>query len=126
MFALVLPLLLAAAVPASATAAPAASPIATSPETRRCLVNRHIRAQRSTAENGYFARTQQGWWFNNGPTCPSFGRNRALVSYRPTDTQCRGDVVNVVDPRTGVEFGNCMLGEWQRVEDAKVPPARDG
>lgn len=127
MIALVLPLMFAAAVPGSAAAAPeapATNSASAPPETRKCLVNRHIEAQRNTAEAGYFARTREGWWFNTGPACPSFGRNRALVSYRPTDTQCRGDVVNVVDPRTGVELGNCMLGEWQRVDASKVPPAR--
>lgn len=114
MIGFVLPLLMAtAALPAADAAAP--------PETRLCLQNRDIRAQRTAADTGYFVKTSKGWWRNTGPACSSFGSNRILVSVRPSDTQCRGDVVNSVDSFSRIDFGACALGSWERVETAQVP-----
>lgn len=98
-------------------AAPAAAaPPATPPETTRCLSNRDIRAKVTTAADGYFARTRQGWWRNNGQVCSAYGPNRALVTRSIEDRQCRGDLVVVFDPVSRIEFGSCALGDWVRVD----------
>jgi len=105
-----------------AIAAPlAAAPPGTPPETAACLSNRDIRVRVTTAAEGYFARTSQGWWRNTGPTCPAYARRRALLTRSNQDGQCRGDLVVVFDPLSRIEFGGCMLGDWLRVE---APPPK--
>ena len=89
------------------------------PETRLCLENRTIRIKDLSAANGYFVRTSQGWWRNTGPGCPAYARDRALRTYSTADRQCRGDVVQVFDPFSRLEFGGCVLGAWERVS---APP----
>lgn len=89
------------------------------PETRLCLENRSIRTKDVSAQNGYFARTPQGWWRNTGPSCTAFGPNRVLVTRSVQNAQCRGDIVRVVDPFSQIEFGACVLGAWERVD---APP----
>jgi hypothetical protein len=110
-------LLLASAMPALAAEAPPAAP-------QECLANRDIKARRMTAEQGYFARTNAGWWRNLGPACAVYGRNRALITRSLNVRQCRGDVVSVVDPFSRMEFGGCGLGAWQRVAASEVPSAK--
>jgi len=110
-------LLLAAAMPALAAEAPPAEP-------QECLANRDIKARRMTAEQGYFVRTNRGWWHNLGPACAAYGRNRALITRSLNDRQCRGDVVSVVDPFSRMEFGGCGLGAWQRVAESEVPSVK--
>jgi hypothetical protein len=89
------------------------------PETRTCLDNRNIRTKDISAQNGYFARTPQGWWRNTGPSCSAFGPNRILLTQSIQNAQCRGDVVRVFDQFSQIEYGACVLGDWQRVD---APP----
>lgn len=116
MLSLLLPLFLA-----TTTAEPAAN-APSQTETRQCMRNRDIRGQRATADAGYFVRTWQGWWRNTGPACPGLGTNRMLVSFRPSDTQCSGDIVNAVDQFSQINYGACTLGGWERVDESQVPP----
>ena len=99
----------------------AAAPPATPPQIAMCLSNRDIRAKVTTASDGYFARTPQGWWRNNGPACASYAPTRALITRSNQDRQCRGDLVIVFDAISRIEFGSCLLGDWVRVE---APPAK--
>ena len=109
-------LLFVTAMPAVAGEAPLSEP-------QECLANRDVKARRMTAEHGYFARTNLGWWHNLGPACAAYGYNRVLITRSLNDRQCRGDVVSVTDPISRIEFGGCGLGAWQRVAKAEVPPA---
>jgi hypothetical protein len=44
--------------------------------------------------------------------CPDLGSGRAFKA-RTTATQfCRGDIVTVFDPVSGMDFGGCALGEF--------------
>lgn len=89
------------------------------PETAQCLSNRDFRDKTLSSSSGYFVRTSKGWWRNTGPACAVYARNRALATRSPQDRQCKGDLVTVFDPYTWVEFGGCVLGDWQRVS---APP----
>ena len=108
-----LPLLLLLAGPALA-----APPVG--PHTQDCIENRDIRARRQSAEDGYFVQTRQGWWRNTAGGCPLYKRNGILVTQSPQNRQCRGDVVQVVDPMLFFTIGSCPLGAWERIEQ---PPA---
>ena len=50
----------------------------------------------------------------NRPTsgCPSLDFGRAIKIKTPAARLCRGDIVTVFDPVSGVEFGSCSLGEF--------------
>lgn len=91
-------------------------------ESRICLRNSEIRAQRVGADSGYFVETLQGWWRNTNQSCASFGPNRLAVTQSNNDQQCRGDVVNLVDRSSRLNFGGCSLGKWEKVADSLVPP----
>ena len=89
-----------------------------------CLNNRDIRSKRLSSEAGYFAKTSNGWWRNAGAACSAYGRDRALVTRTYNDRQCKGDIVNVFDPFSRIDYGACVLGAWEKVADADVPPAK--
>ncbi len=108
--------LLAATLIGLSVGAAAATPSAT---TKTCIGNREIKAKNLSAENGYFVRTSQGWW-RNTVSCPAFGPDRSLVTRSYNDRQCRGDLVEVFDPFSRINFGGCPLGIWEKVEG---PPA---
>lgn len=99
----------------------AAVPPATPPETSMCLSNRDIRNRVTTAADGYFAQTSQGWWRNTGIACSAYAPQRALLTRSNQDRQCRGDLVVVFDPLTRIEYGSCPLGDWVRVD---APPPK--
>jgi hypothetical protein len=44
--------------------------------------------------------------------CPDLDSGRALKTRTTTTQLCRGDLVTVFDPTSGVEFGGCSLGEF--------------
>ena len=44
--------------------------------------------------------------------CPAIEGGRALRLRTPATRFCRGDVVTVFDPSTGIGFGSCALGEF--------------
>jgi len=44
--------------------------------------------------------------------CPELSTTRALRTRTPTTQLCRGDIVVVFDPGTGIELGSCSLGEF--------------
>ncbi|WP_310496051.1 hypothetical protein [Sandarakinorhabdus sp.] len=98
-----------AALPAAAEtsgAAPAA-------ETRQCISNFEIRSSRN-GTSGYFVRVGNGWWRNRFE-CPIMDRTRGMVWISPIARKCRGDIVQISDFRTGIDYGGCVLGDWERV-----------
>jgi len=113
---IILVALLTVAVAAPSIAAPAIAAAATS---KKCLTNREIRGKDISAENGYFARTSRGWW-RNAAACPAFGSDRALTTRSNTNSQCSGDLVTVFHPFSRIEYGGCVLGDWEKVAG---PPA---
>ena len=59
---------------------------------------------RGTDEVAYVNRPAGG--------CPEITTGRALKSRTPTTRLCRGDIVVVFDPVSGMEYGSCSLGEF--------------
>lgn len=58
-------------------------------------------------------------WINRpAGGCPTMNMGRSLVTRTTTTQLCRGDIVSVVDPVSGVQFGGCGLGDF-------VPYRRD-
>ena len=57
----------------------------------------------------------------NRPTagCPGLDFGRAIKIKTPAARLCRGDIVTLFDPVSGVEFGSCSLGEFTRYRRAR-------
>jgi hypothetical protein len=113
---------------ATAVAAPGAARAGddAKPATERsdCLLSRNIAQTQASNDRHWYARTRDGKWWRNTMECPGLAPRRALVHTSPIGSQCRGDVVQVVDfTMGGVNFGGCGLGDWERVE---TPPDSRG
>ncbi len=50
--------------------------------------------------------------------CPGLGRFRIIVRANTQGRLCRNDLINVVDPVGGMNFGQCRIG---RIEPVTVP-----
>jgi len=60
----------------------------------------------------FSGRTNDVVYVNRPPRgCPGLEFGRALRT-KTTTQLCRGDIVTVFDPVTGVEYGGCSLGEF--------------
>jgi hypothetical protein len=113
-------LLLAALV--AAAPAMAADPAPAKPEIRECLQTRSILQAQAGPDRKWYARLRDGRWWRNNLECPTLQPRRGLVHSSPIGSQCRGDIVQVVDFNMGgMNFGGCGLGSWERVDG---PPAR--
>lgn len=59
------------------------------------------------------ARTDDVVYVNRPPApCPELGAFRALRVRATTTQLCRGDVVTVFDPVSGIDYGSCGLGSF--------------
>lgn len=118
---------LVAAFPALAGDDPPAKTAEFKPEIRDCLQTRSILQTQAGADHNWYARLRDGRWWRNNMNCPSLQPRRGLVHTSPIGSQCRGDIVQVVDFNLGgVNFGGCGLGKWERVAGppAKKPKAK--
>lgn len=94
------------------------------PEKTDCLLSRTIAQTAAGNDRHWYARTRDGKWWRNTTACPGLAPRRALVHTTPIGSQCRGDVVQVVDfTMGGVNFGGCGLGDWERTDN---PPDSRG
>jgi hypothetical protein len=103
---------LAAAAPtlAQEAAAPAA-------KTQSCITTRQIQQTVAAPDRHWYAKLRNGSWWRNNMICPGLAPRRALIHNSPIGSQCRGDIVQVVDFSIGgVNFGGCGLGDWEQVE----------
>ncbi len=92
------------------------------PAVQSCLNTRSIQQAQPGADKHWYARLRDGSWWRNRMDCPALGLGRALVHSSPIGSQCRGDIVQVVDfTLGGINFGGCGLGDWERVDG---PPAK--
>ena len=108
-----------AAVPAVADDSPATTVV------RDCLPTRSIMQTQAGIDRHWYARLRDGSWWKNRMECPGLAPRRALVHSSPIGSQCRGDVVQVVDfTMGGVNFGGCGLGDWERVNGLPTKPAK--
>jgi hypothetical protein len=61
----------------------------------------------------FSGRTDEVVYVNRLPVgCPGLDFGRALKTRTTTSQLCRGDVVTVLDPASGAEYGSCSLGEF--------------
>ena len=89
---------------------------------RDCLITRNIQQTQSGYDGRYYARLRDRSWWRNTMICPGLHPRRALVHTSPIGSQCRGDIVQVVDfTMGGVSFGGCGLGAWERLEGLPPP-----
>lgn len=112
---------LAFAAPALAADNPPAKP--KGPAVQDCLITRNIAQTQAGYDGKWYARMRDRSWWRNTMECPGLHPRRALVHTSPIGSQCRGDIVQVVDfTLGGVTFGGCGLGNWERIDGA---PPRD-
>lgn len=109
---------LPAAAPATAQDAPNSKPAGkTVAKTVDCLQTRSIQQATAGSDRHWYARLRNGQWYRNTMDCPGLWPRRALVHVSPIGSQCRGDIVQVVDfTMGGVSFGGCGLGSWEPVD----------
>jgi hypothetical protein len=121
-------LLLAAALVAAAPAAAQDAPKSTVDPAKEtavdCLQTRNILQAQAADDRHWYVRMRDGKWYRNTMECPGLAPRRALVHVSPIGSQCRGDIVQVVDfTLGGVSFGGCGLGSWEPVDG---PPGKKG
>jgi hypothetical protein len=120
--AIVLPLSAAAAqVPLPAEAPPPpGTKVQPAGKTKKCMLNRDIQITKLSPADGYWVETINGWWRNTATGCPWFDNNRILRTLSNNDSQCEGDILQVVDRSSRkIVFGNCGIGNWEKM---KGPP----
>jgi hypothetical protein len=118
--------LLAAASPA-ASLAKAQEPVLAQgrPETQQCLLTRSIQQTVIGPDRKYYVRMRGGGWWRNTMECAMLVRPRVLVHSSPIGSQCKGDIVQVVDfMMGGVNFGGCGFGDWEKVDGPPDPKAK--
>ena len=116
---------LVAATPALAGDDPPGKPAEFEAETRDCLQTRSILQAQAAPDGKWYARLRDGRWWRNTMECPTLQPRRALVHSSPIGSQCRGDIVQVIDFNMGgVNFGGCGFGSWERVAGPPGKPAK--
>ena len=125
-FALTLAALVAAApLMAQQTPAPDDAPKVQA-RVQDCLATRSIQQAQAGPDGKWYARTRDGKWWRNRMECPGLAPRRALVHVSPIGSQCRGDIVQVVDfTLGGINFGGCGLGDWEQVDGPPKPAKKD-
>jgi hypothetical protein len=88
-------------------------------EPQDCVNLRDLRGNRSVGEGVFLFDGPGGLVYVNRPPggCPSLDFGRALEVRTTSSRLCRGEVVGVFDPVSGVHMGGCGLGEfvpWRR------------
>jgi hypothetical protein len=114
--------LILAALVAAAPALAADDPPA-QPKRVDCLISRNIQQSQAGYDGKWYVKLRDRSWWRNTAQCPGLHPRRALVHTSPIGSQCRGDIVEVVDfTMGGVSFGGCGLGSWERLDG---PPPKD-
>ena len=81
---------------------------------QECVEQRLLGGSRSLGDAIVFGdSTSEVVYLNRPPIpCPALGTGRALETRTVSDRLCRGDVVTVFDPVSGMQVGACALGEF--------------
>ncbi len=90
-----------------------------------CLDNRTINESRFSRDEGYFAKNGPGWWQNKMRGCNLLAPNRAIKTLSTINRQCSGDQLVVFDNFSQIEFGVCVLEQWEPVADTAVPEPKN-
>lgn len=83
-------------------------------EPTNCLPNNRSFSSRRVGESTVLFRVGPGeLWRNDLPReCAGINSAAALVTQTPVGRLCRGDIVNFIDLRTGIQLGSCPLGQF--------------
>jgi len=87
----------------------------TAGKAQSCVSQRLLRGNKSYGEGVLVFEGQSNSvvYVNRPPNgCPELRWDRALKTRTTTDQLCSNDVVTVIDPRGGMTFGSCALGDW--------------
>ena len=79
-----------------------------------CVDQRTLRGNRSAGEGAIIFDGPGGLIYVNRPPagCPDLSFDRALVTRTISGRLCRGDIVTVVDPLNGTQYGGWGLGDF--------------
>ncbi|HJQ15570.1 MAG TPA: hypothetical protein VJ859_01100 [Allosphingosinicella sp.] len=80
-----------------------------------CVSQRLLRGNKGfgTATIVFESQSRNLVYVNHPPGgCPELDSFRALRTRTTTDQLCRGDIVSVFDPTSGIEYGSCGLGDF--------------
>ena len=83
--------------------------------THACVMSRNLRGNRGIGENVivFRGRTNSTVYVNRTRyACPELTRLRTLQVSSPTGRLCSGDIVNVVDLQSDIDYGGCALGDF--------------
>ena len=80
-----------------------------------CVSTNLLRGNRSFGEGVIlFEGLSRGIVYVNRPPagCPQLDQHRALRYEAHTNRLCRGEIVTIFDPSSGVIYGSCSLGDF--------------
>ena len=79
-----------------------------------CVDQRTLSGNRSAGEGAIIFDGPGDLIYVNRPPagCPDLSFDRALVTRTISGRLCRGDIVTVVDPLNGTQYGGCGLGDF--------------
>jgi len=90
-------------------------------ETTECLGVNMISSVDALDERHFLIRTGVNDYYLNEPSgaCIGAGRGNTRIQYvlGGTNQLCRNQIVTVVDNTSGVTFGSCGLGSFQKLEE---------
>jgi hypothetical protein len=80
-----------------------------------CVSMRTLQGNRSIGEGAIVFDGPSGRkWVNRPPAgCPSLEFGRALQVRTSSSQLCRNDIVTVLDPVSGSQYGSCGLGDFE-------------
>ena len=78
-----------------------------------CVNLRDLRGNRTIGNVILFDGPGDTKYVNSaGGICPRITQSRAIRTVTPTTQLCRGEIITVFDPTSGMEYGGCGLGEF--------------
>jgi uncharacterized protein DUF6491 len=79
-----------------------------------CVSQRGLGSNRAIGDQAILFEATGDTVYVNRPAggCPGLGFGRTLVIRTTISQLCRGDIVTVLDPVSGTEYGGCGLGDF--------------
>lgn len=80
-----------------------------------CVNLRRMRGFRIIDETAIAYELSRSVWlvnFPQGGRCPNMTKDRAIATRTPSNQLCRGDLINIFDPATPIQYGSCALGSF--------------
>jgi hypothetical protein len=79
-----------------------------------CITQSMIDSSTIFDEGVILYRMKGGPYYLNtpNPACPGLRHNRAIVSRTSSGQLCSGDILQIVDTPSGINYGSCPLGDF--------------